>query len=142
MTYESLFWIILFIILVIVEAATLALVTIWFAIGALLSSFFALFGAPIWMQIAIFILVSLACLILLFPIARKHLNVGKARTNVDSLIGKKVVVTEPISFNHYGKVSINGVIWLASSEEAFEKDDLVIIIRIEGTKVIVSSSQP
>ena len=138
MEMVSVIWLVLFIVLLIIEAATLALVTIWFAGGALVGLVLSMMGVPVWLQILLAIITSVAMLIFLFPIAKKKLNVGKARTNVSSLIGKIVVVVEPIEFNKFGQVSVNGVIWSASSSKEVKAEERVKIIQIEGNKLIVS----
>lgn len=139
---DVIIWGILFVLFLVIEAVTLALVTIWFAGGALLGLIAALLGAPVWLQIAIFVVSSTIMLITIFPIARKKLHVGKAKTNVDDLIGKIVVVTKPITFNTFGQVSINGVLWSATGEDSFAKDETVQIKAIEGNKVIIAKYNP
>ena len=47
-------WLGLIVILVIIEAATVSLTTIWLAGGALIAFIFALLGLPLWTQIAVF----------------------------------------------------------------------------------------
>jgi len=140
MELMSYLWLILFILFLIIEGATLALVTIWFAGGALLAFLSSLIGLPIWFQILVFIISSVLMLVLLFPLAKKHLKVGQARTNVDALPGKMAVITKSITFNKIGKASINGVIWSAKGDGDFSEGEIVRVLRIEGNKIIVEKT--
>ena len=54
----AIIWLIISIVLAVIELSTLGLVTIWFAIGAIVSMIVALLGANIWVQLICFILVS------------------------------------------------------------------------------------
>lgn len=78
------FWLILLIILLVVEAATLGLTTIWFAAGALIAGILALIGLPVWLQLLAFFVISLVLLIFTRPIAVKYFNKDRVRTNVES----------------------------------------------------------
>jgi membrane protein implicated in regulation of membrane protease activity len=133
----SYLWIGLFVLFLFVEGATMALVTIWFAGASLIALVVSLSGGPLWLQLGAFGLSSLLMLVFVFPFAKKKLKVGMARTNVDSLPGKKAVITENIEFNKFGKASINGVIWSANGEGQYSVGETVLILRIEGNKIIV-----
>lgn len=130
-------WLVLFLVFTLVEATTTTLVTIWFAIGALVALVVLLIGFPVWAQVVVFFVVSISMLVAFLPLVRKKLSVGKAKTNAEDLIGRKVVVKEEIKFNKYGTVSINGVIWAASSDEEIQEEAVVKIVAINGNKVIV-----
>lgn len=133
-------WLIIIAACVIIEAATMGLTTIWFAIGALIAWFVYLIGLNLYVQIIIFLLVSIICLVLTRPIAVKKLNIGKTRTNADSLIGEQVKVIETINnINNEGTVKARGQFWSARSanDEVIEKDELVVVMEIKGVKLIV-----
>jgi membrane protein implicated in regulation of membrane protease activity len=130
-------WLGLFILFLILEGATHALVTIWFAGGALLAFLASLVGLPVWFQILLFIVSSVLMLVLLFPLAKKHLQVGEAKTNVDALPGRLVVITKAITFNTVGQADLNGVIWSAKGDGEFRVGEVVRVVRIEGNKLIV-----
>lgn len=133
-------WIGLFLIFLAIEGMTMALVTIWFAAGALAAWLVQLAGGPMWLQLLVFLASSALMLYFIFPFVRNRLKVGKARTNADALPGRKAVVTEPIGFNKVGKASIDGVIWSAMGEGEFREGDVVVITAIEGNKVIVEKA--
>ena len=140
MEYIGWAWLIIVAACVIIEASTMGLTTIWFAIGALVAWFIHLTGANLQVQIVVFLLVSIVCLVLTRPIAVRKLNVGKAKTNLDSLIGETAKVETTINnFNNEGYVKTKGQIWSARSmdDEIIEKDELVVIIEIKGVKLIV-----
>ena len=135
-----LFWLIVMVILVVFEAATVGLVSIWFAGGALAALLSASLGAKPWLQLVLFLAVSAGLLIGLRPIAKK-LNRGKDyATNVDANIGKLAVVVEPIDNLHgTGRVMIGSTDWTARSEDGsvIVKGEKVRVLRVEGVKVCV-----
>lgn len=133
-------WIALLGVFIVVEGATVALVSIWFIAGAALAAVFALCGLPIWSQCVAFAVVSAVLLIFLRPFLRKYIDSKKVNTNVDALIGKRAVVTETIDNLHaQGAVNVGGNIWTARSinEETISADTVVIIRKIEGVKAFV-----
>lgn len=138
--YEIVFWLCAMIVLGIMEAATVGLVCIWFAGGALAALIAAALGAPVWLQVVVFFVVSAGLLALFRPFARKFVNSKGTATNVDANIGKTAVVIEPIdNLRGTGRVMIGSVDWTARSTDGsvIEKDALVRVLRIEGVKVCV-----
>ncbi|MBR4670983.1 MAG: NfeD family protein [Butyrivibrio sp.] len=135
------FWLILTVILAIVELATVGLVTIWFAAGSFIAMFFAAFGASIPVQIAVFALVSVICIAAVRPLAAKYLNNNVEKTNIDSIIGKRLVVKVEIdNLKESGKVDFEGSTWLARSEDnniTIPEGAEVTVVRVEGNKLIV-----
>lgn len=65
------FWLVAFVLFLIIEAATASLASIWFALGALVALISTALGAPLWMQIAWFIVVSAVTLYFTRPLAKK-----------------------------------------------------------------------
>ena len=136
------FWLIAMVVLLIVEAAVPGLVSIWFALGALGALIAALLGAPLWLQIVWFILLSVLSLILTRPLVKKYVNSRVKPTNADMMIGKDCVVTEEIdNLKGSGAVSVSGKVWTARMEnenEQAQAGEVVKVLRIEGVKLIVS----
>lgn len=133
-------WLILLGLFIVVEGATVALVSVWFIAGAAVAAIFALCGLPIWSQCVAFAVVSAVLLIFLRPFLRKYINAKKENTNVDALIGKRAVVTEAIDNLHaQGAISVSGAVWTARSanEAQIPVDTVVVIRRIEGVKAFV-----
>ena len=138
---ESYFWLILFIIFLVCEIATLGLTTIWFAGGAFISFWLSIAGLGFIPQLVVFCLVSINLLVTTRPLATKYLNKNTTRTNVEELIGKNVKVSEIIdNINETGHVMINGVEWLARAQHdgmVIQEGTLVRIMEINGVKAIV-----
>ena len=89
------FWVIVAAVALIVEIITLGLSSIWFTGGGIVAAVIAFMGGPVWLQIVAFIVVSTVMLLLMRPLAKKHLAIGQEKTNTDSLIGRteKVITT-------------------------------------------------
>lgn len=138
---DAFFWLILFIVLLIFEAVTLGLFTIWFAGGAFVSFILALFDKPIVLQIIVFFVVSGVLLVLTRPLAFRYLNRSTAKTNIDDIIGKVVKVTGTIdNYNEMGSVRINGTEWTARAIQdgmVIPTDALVQVVEIQGVKALV-----
>lgn len=137
----SIFWLAAVIVLGIVEALTVGLVTVWFAIGALAALISSLFGGPLWLQILLFILVTAVTLVTTRPLVKKYFgkNSHKA-TNADMVIGKDAHVTESIdNLKGTGAVKCMGKEWSARSEDGtpIAQGETVIPVKIEGVKLIV-----
>lgn len=133
-------WLIILALCLVVEIATLGLVTIWFAGGALVTFFVAMVTDSLPIQIIVFLAVSLLLLFFTRPIAKKFYNNKRTKTNVDSLIGEQCKVTETIdNFNGTGTVLLNGLEWTARSkdEKVIEAGARVRVCAVDGVKVIV-----
>lgn len=140
MTYMYIFWLVLAAAFLVIEFGTVTLISVWFVVGALAATAAALLGAPLWLQVLVFALVSLAMLLLLRPFFRKFVNPHKVKTNVDALIGKQAVVTEPINnLAGTGEIRLDGVIWSARSSDGktIPAGTVVTIRAIEGVKAMV-----
>ena len=138
-------WLILLIILLVIEAISLELTTIWFAGGALAAFIAALAGADVVVQVVLFLAVSIVLLVFTRPVAMRYLNRNKTPTNAESLIGEQAVVTQTINnLMGRGVVLVNGMEWTARSQdnsEMIEKDTIVRILRIDGVKLIVERKE-
>ena len=137
-------WLVLLVLFVIAEAATVTLVSLWFAVGALAAMAAALLGASAWVQFGIFALVSTVLLLLLRPLVRRYVNPKITPTNADSVIGTTGLVTAPIdNVAGTGQVKLGGMFWTARSTSGtpISADTLVKVDRIEGVKVFVSPVQ-
>jgi membrane protein implicated in regulation of membrane protease activity len=130
-------WFAIFVLAAIIEATTMDLSSIWFSVGALAALVASLFGASEAVQAVVFVVVSAALLIGLRPIFKKYMKRNEAKTNVDRLIGKTAVCVKAIPLGERGEVRIDGKIWTAIAEEAIAKDDKVVVLGIEGVKLVV-----
>lgn len=134
------FWIVLLVVLIIIEAVTAQLVTIWFAAGAAAALVAELCGLEQWLQWVIFIAVSAVALVATRPLVKKITNKTVQPTNADRCIGQTAVVTEDIiNIDAKGQVNVNGVTWTARSSDGsvIKKDERVTVEKIEGVKLIV-----
>ncbi len=134
-------WIGLMVAFTVIEAVTVQLVTIWFAVGSLVALIANIAGASILVQWIVFVAVSAVCLLATRPLVKKVVNAKAQPTNADRCIGATALVTEDINNEiGTGQVNIKGTIWTARSlnGELIKKGASVVIQAIEGVKVIVT----
>lgn len=134
-------WLVLLIVMVVIELATMGLTTIWFAGGSLVATIAAACSAPIWLQVTLFFVVSLVLLWFTRPIAVKYFNKDRIRTNVEAMVGRQGVVTSEIdNVEGIGEVKIGGMEWTARTIVDGMKlpvGTVVIVRAVDGVKVIV-----
>ena len=135
-------WLIVFVVMLVIEAATTALATVWFAAGALVAMIMDLCGAPHNLQIIVMAAVSvvtfLICMIWIRPKLESLRRANVQRTNADRLIGMEGVVIVPVNpVEGKGQGKVEGQVWSAKSEGAIEEGTTVKIRAIEGVKLIV-----
>lgn len=134
-------WLVLLILFLMAEGATVALVSLWFAAGALAAIITALLGASVGLQLALFLVVSVALLAMLRPVLKKYVNPKIQRTNVDALVGQECTVIEAIdNLAATGRVKMGGMTWSARSigEENIPAGTVVKIEAVQGVKLLVS----
>ncbi|MBQ9459745.1 MAG: helix-turn-helix domain-containing protein [Oscillospiraceae bacterium] len=137
-------WIAAIVMFGIAEAATAGLVSIWFVGGAAAALLAAAFGGPMWLQFALFLLVSIVLLAATRPLARKMLDKTITPTNADRVLHRTARVVEKIdNESPSGAVYIDGKTWTARSEDGsvFAKDTLVEVVRMEGVKLFVADKK-
>ncbi len=136
----SVIWLGVLVVMLVAEGATAGLVSIWFATGALAALIVQVLGGWLWLQILVFLLVSLAALLLLRPMARKMLQKDRQATNADrvyEMLG--VAETDIDNVAGTGTVKLDGKVWTARSltGEPIPAGTLVQAKMIEGVKLIV-----
>ena len=144
MNWAAIIWLSLMVLFLIAEAATVTVVSLWFAAGALAALAVGLLGGSAGFQIAVFLVVSAAMLALLRPLVRKYLTPKLTRTNVDSVIGAQGKVTVAIdNVSAEGQVKLGAMYWTARSTSGapLAEGTLVTVDRIEGVKVFVSPAE-
>ncbi len=137
---ETIVWLGIFLVLLVLEIISLGLTTIWFAGGALAAFAAALLGANIIIQAVLFLVISLVLLFVTRPIAVKYFNNNLAKTNVENVIGKTAKVSRQIdNVNSLGEAVLEGETWMARSEnnEIIAEGTLVTVVAVEGVKLIV-----
>ena len=137
MTY---FWLILFVAAILIEAATTALISIWFAVGSIAALAAAALGAPVWLQLTVFAVFAAVMLIFTRPMLKKLFPKKFTPTNTELSVGKSAVVIEEINNSlSTGRVRLNGVDWkaVAADDRVIEEDTVVTVKEIQGAKLIV-----
>ena len=135
-------WSVLAVCFLILEGCTVAMVSLWFAIGAAAALVLSLLGAAFWLQAAAFLVVSAALLALLRPMMRKYMKITK--TNVDSVLGMEGLVTADIdNLTYQGQVKLGAMTWSARSTSGapIGAGTRVVVDRVEGVKVFVTPVQ-
>ncbi len=139
MSAETVVWIAAIIIFGLAEAATAGLVSIWFVIGSVAGLITAVLGGPIWLQVVVFFVVSIAALIVTRPLVRR-MKKDNVATNADRVLGGTARVTEAIDNTvPTGAVYIDGKTWSARSADEFTipAGTLVRVVRMEGVRLFV-----
>ena len=134
-------WLAAFVVLIGIEAATMALTTIWFAGGAVAAFLAAVLGASVQVQLVVFLIVSFILLLFTRPLAMRFVNRETVKTNVDGLIGRKAKVITKIDNNEPSGVAVvNGQEWTARSADdavTIPVGTHVLIKEVRGVKLIV-----
>ncbi len=139
-----LMWLVALIVFALAEAATVGLVSIWFAGGALVALVAAALNAPVWLQVVLFVVISLILLISLRPLVQKLSKSRPTPTNVDRHIGQRALVTEDINnLAETGAIRLDGIIWTARSEsgQVIPAGTVITVDRISGVKAFVSPAE-
>ena len=134
-------WLILAVIFLISEAATVAMVSLWFAAGSLAALAVALLGGSWGLQVGTALAVSAVLLACLRPVVRKHFTPKLTKTNVDAIVGTQGYVTADIdNMAATGTVKLGAMEWTARSTPgtAIPKGTLVKVDKIEGVKAFVT----
>ena len=144
MPYMAYIWLGLFVVFLLMEAQTVALVSIWFAAGAVAALVTALLQGELWLQAVVFVVVSGALLLGMRPVLRKFYVPKLVKTNVDAIVDSRGLVTQTIdNLAGQGQVKLGGMYWSArsSSGETIEENTEIKVDRVEGVKVFVSPAK-
>ncbi len=144
MQWMAWLWLALLLLFIYMEAATVTMVSAWFAVGALTALIASLFGAELWLQVTLFVVVSGVLLAALRPVARKYFTPKLTSTNVDAVIGKEGIVCVNIdNINGTGTVKLGGMEWSARSSDGrnIAEGTRIRVDKIEGVKVFVSAAE-
>lgn len=148
--YEVAYWVVIMAIAIILEISTVNLITIWFGVGAVVAVILSYCGVPMVGQIVAFFIVSFACMLILKPL-RDNIIKGKGKT-LNSLIGKKCLISKIPDNKGVLKVRLNGVDWNAEiyeklndidvSDKVYDVDMPMYITQINGNTLVVSDKPP
>ena len=134
-------WLILAVLFLIAEAATVTMVSLWFAGGCLVALVIGMLGGSWGLQVGAALAVSAVLLACLRPMVKKHFTPKLTKTNVDAIIGSQGYVTADIdNMAATGKVKLGAMEWTARSVDGslISKGTLVKVEKIEGVKAFVS----
>ena len=141
---DSIVWLGVLILMILLELATMGLTTIWFVGGALAAFIAALCGASLLVELGLFLVVSFLLLFAFRPLAMRYVNSRTVKTNVESLAGKTARVTEEIN-NEMGQGTavLNGQEWTARSAEdtVIPAGSLVVVDAVSGVKLLVHKKE-
>ena len=141
MNWAAIVWLVLIPMFLLIEASTVMLVSIWFALGSLAALLLSLLGASVGLQAAVFLIVSAVSLTALRPLVRKYVNPKLTKTNVDAVVGTTGLVTVAIdNVSAVGQVKLGAMYWTARSTagDKIPEGALVRVDKIEGVKVFVT----
>lgn len=141
---NSIAWLILLAVLLLIEIITLGLTTIWFAGGALVAFIVSLFYDNLLLEIILFLVISVLLLYFTRPYVIKYFNPKRIKTNYEGLVGKEALVIMAIDNIHgQGQVIVDGQEWTARSSDSSMIDvgARVIVQDISGVKLIVKNKE-
>ena len=134
-------WLIISLAFAVGEIVTLGFFLGPFAIGAAVATIVSALGAGFVVAGLVFLVASIACLIALRPVVRRHLRTpAHLRTNTAALVGRTATVIEPVSAEA-GSVKLEGEVWSArpyDDDERIAAGARVHVIEIRGATALVS----
>ena len=139
--YMWIIWLALFVSMLGVEAIGPALVSVWFAFGALVALIVSFIpGVAWWIEVIVFVVLSIAALLALRPILRRYIKRNNYNTNIDSFTGKRGYVIEDITYLKPGAVKIGDVSWTAipvNKDETILENEIIEVVAVNGNKLLV-----
>lgn len=133
----SFIWLAIIILLIIVEAMSVNLTTIWFVVSGLVALLLSFLVGNFIIEFAVFTILGLILLITTRPILTKMLKQHKESTNLDRVIGMKGIVTEEIKKLSTGEVKVDGKRWTAYADNKISVQSTVEVLEINGVKLKV-----
>jgi len=139
--YMWIIWLVLFVTMLIIESLGPALVSIWFALGAVIALILSFIpNVAWWIEVIVFVVISVATLIALRPVLKRYIKRNNYNTNIDSFTGKRGYVIEDISYLKPGAVKIGDVSWTAipvDKDEKIVENEIIEVVAVNGNKLIV-----
>lgn len=123
------------------EIITVGFLIFWLGVGAILAMITSFITSNVLIQVAVFVISSIALILITKPFVKKFVNTETVNTNVFSIIGKKAIVIEEInSMMSKGQIKLNGEVWSAIPEDdtIIPEGSEVEIKSIKGVKAIVA----
>lgn len=137
-------WLLLVIVFLLIESATVCLTSIWLAGGSLAGMILSLFNVSVYVQIIGAIIVTIVLLLFTKPLAMKYINSKQEKTNCERLIGETIRIKETVdNLAQTGSAVVNGQEWTVRSVDdvILETGTLAKILSIAGVKLIVKKHE-
>ena len=131
-------WLVVVILLVVIEAMTVNLVTIWFIISGIITMFLSFFLNDLISQFAVFVLLGILLMLLTKPFLEELKKNKEEKLNLERIIGMQGVVIKEIKKNVVGEVKVDGKTWSAIADKRITVDSDVVVLEIRGVKLVVS----
>ena len=131
-------WLIAAVILILAELFTGTFVLLMLGTGALAAAAAGLAGAPGWVMVLVFALVSALSLWLLRPWINRRFSKGK-EMGLSVIEGSDVLVVERVDREH-GMVKIEGELWRARPYDvgqSYEPGERVRVVKVDGATALV-----
>ena len=140
MWFDTILWLAAIIAFIAVEAATTALVSVWFAVGAAAAMVVSLFTVSFGWQLLVFAVVSAVTLALMVPgLLRRRGHAQPPVTNGSPLtIGKQGIVLVAIEPGMPGRVRVDGLDWQARAEVAIPQGARICVADVDGAVLLVT----
>lgn len=142
-SYMVWIWLAIVVVAVLIEIFTMELVSVWFALGALVSMILALFPEVTWpIQLVVFALIGIIAILTVRPFAKKFLvKKSEGKTNLDLIVGTKIRLLSKCDFDVLGTTKINGILWNVTTEDgsAIEEGSIALVKRVHGNKIVVEA---
>ncbi len=136
-------WLVIAIIAIVAELATpSALVSIWFAVGAVVTALISNVIRHDVLEILIFVIISAISFVTFRPMVMKYVKIKVENTNADRLIGYQGRLSEAISKEKWGALEISGIRYSVSSknQEPIDQNQWVKVVALKGARLIVEKT--
>lgn len=136
---EWLWWIGAALVLALIEILSLDFVFVMFAGGALAGAAANAAGAPLWVQIVVFAVVSIFLLFVLRPVLVRRVHPAHTETNTAAHVGRTGAVLQDVTTTS-GRIKLVGEVWSARSVEGapvLPEGSTVRVVRIDGATAVV-----
>jgi membrane protein implicated in regulation of membrane protease activity len=131
-------WIVIAVVALAIDIATSNFFFVSFTFGSVAALIANLLNASQAVQIILFIVISVICLAVGYPLVKKTLKktVDKTPTLEESYIGRQFKLGRDVE--EKASIKFDGIYWTVKSEEtALKRGELVEIVGIEGNKLLI-----
>ncbi len=133
-------WLALAAVLGVIEMTSLDLLFAMVAAGAVAGALVAAVHAPFILALAVALAVSAAMLLVVRPVALRHLHSSPAtRTGIAALVGREALVLERVD-GRGGRIKLGGEVWSARAYDpdgVLEPGQTVDVLQIDGATAVV-----